>query len=363
MSSFDPSHVDVEHFLDVLGVENVARATQHEMRFSCPFPNHASGDERPSAYMNIATTAFFCHGCKERGTAVDLAAFVFQISPLEASRLLRAAYQPGGIDPDARDMEEEVRRAMAPPPPAISQPQLDESLLDAYVMDWCDAWCEYDQTHDESGWFSMFARGFEPETLLDWQFGWCERTQRIVFPVRDEKGSLIGFKGRVGDQRKPKYLIIGDGPDDNYWGFPRYFPSHVVFGADRYKGGIDAPVVVCEGELNAIATTQKTGRPAVAINGSYFSAFHARIIRQIARQGAILFFDDDDAGRRCTWGWRNSRGEWQPGVIDLLSPHMPVSVALGEGADAADMDSRQIDDCLNSARDPLLIRMEELIRC
>lgn len=363
MAGFDPSSIDVEHFLDALGVENVGRATQHEMRFSCPFPNHAGGDEKPSAYMNVASTAFFCHGCKEKGTAIDLAAYVLRVSPLEASRLLRQAYQPGGIDPDARDMEVEVRRIMAPPIPPVVQPRLKEELLDGYAMDWCDAWCEYSQTHDESGWFSMFARGFEPETMADWQFGWCERTQRIVFPVRDETGTLIGFKGRVGDDRRPKYLIIGDGPDQNYWGFPRYFPSHVVFGADRYKDGVDVPLVVCEGELNAIATTQKTSRPAIAINGSYFTAFHARIIRKIARQGVILFFDEDEAGQRCTWGWQNSRGEWHPGVVDLLAPYMSVLIAGGHEADAADMSPDEVDECLDSARDQLLIRVEELVSC
>lgn len=361
MGSFDPASIDAEHFLDVIGVENVVRATRHELRFSCPFPNHSGGDEHPSAYMNVATTAWFCHGCKERGTAIELAAYLLSITPLEAIRLLKAAYQPGGISPDARDMEDEVRQILAAKPPVIVQPRLDEALLERFAMDWCDAYCEWDQTHDEAGWFAMFARGFEPETLIDWQFGWCERTQRIVFPVRDEHGVLIGFKGRVPDQRRPKYLVIGDGPGQDYWGFSRYYPSHVVFGADRYSTGIDRPLVICEGELNAIAVTQKTSWPAVAVNGSYFSAFHARIIRHIARQGAILFFDQDEAGSRCTWGWRNSKGEWHPGVVDLLSPHMLVAVTEGHDVDAADMSSDQIDECLTSARDPLFIRLEELI--
>ena len=84
---------------------------------------------------------------------------------------------------------------------------------------------------------------------------------------------------------------------------------------------------------------------------------------KIARQGVILFFDDDEAGRRCAWGWRNSRGEWHPGVVELLSPHMSVSVAMTSGADAADMSHDQIEECLTSARNQLLIRVEELIEC
>ena len=354
----------MEHFLDALGVENVSRKSLHELKYSCPFPGHANGDRDPSANINTETAQFFCHGCKEGGTAVDLAAFMLQITPLEAVRLLKEAYQPGGIHPDARDMEVEVRRILAPTASSVVQPQLDEALLDRFAMDWCDAWCEYAQTHDESGWFYMFGRGFTPETLVDWEFGWCERTWRIVFPIRDENRQLIGFKARWPGAKKPKYLVIGDAPDQNSWGFPRYFPSHVVFGAHRYRHGVDVPLVVCEGELNAIATTQKTGRPAVAINGSYFSGFHSRIIRRIARQGVILFLDDDAAGRRCAWGWHNSRGEWQPGVAELLSPHMPVMIAQGHDSDAAEMSPGEIDDCLVDARDQFLIRLEEeLVRC
>jgi hypothetical protein len=49
------------------------------MRFSCPFViNHSGGDETPSCYMNINTATFFCHGCKEKGTAVDMAAYVLR---------------------------------------------------------------------------------------------------------------------------------------------------------------------------------------------------------------------------------------------------------------------------------------------
>lgn len=342
--------------LDALGVENITQATQHEMRFSCPFPAHAGGDESPSAYMNIETAAFFCHGCKEKGTAVEVAAYVLQISPLEAIRLLRNAYQPGAINPDARDMTLEVKKILDKKDPKIIQPKLDDMVVWKFHMSWEEAWLN-------RGLFQptdyFFDRGFDAKTLDSWGFGWDDRTQRIIFPIRDFDGTLIGFKGRATDGRKPKYLVLGDGPGGGKWGFQRYFPSHAIFGAHLYKDTPpDGPLVICEGELNAIATTMKTDAPAVAINGSYFSEFHARIIKKIANeQGVILFFDDDEAGQHCTWGWRNSKGEWHPGVVELLSPHMPVALVPDHDEDAADMNPDALKLLLLAAQDHLAARL------
>ena len=350
--SFDPSSVDVEHLLDVLGIENVAQATQHEMKFSCPFPNHAGGDETPSCYMNIESTAFFCHACKERGTAVDFAAYVLDITPLEATRLLRQAYMPGSIHPDARHTAAEVRKILTREP-EVEQPLLDEALVEGFAMNWYEA-------ERNPGVFPpadyFLGRGFDPGTLTDWQFGWDPFTHRIVFPIRDIEGRLVGFKGRATEsERKPRYLVLGDGPKGTYWGFARYQPSRVVFGANRYAQGVQGPLIVCEGELNAIAMTMKAFIPAVAINGSYFSTHHARIIKRIAGpKGVILFLDSDEAGQLCTWGWHNARGEWHPGIVEQLCPHMPVKLVPDHDSDPAEMRFDEIKACLDESGSHLL---------
>jgi DNA primase len=358
--SFDPSHVDVEHFLETLGVEHITRATRSEMRFSCPYPSHGDGDRTPSCYMNLNTAAFFCHGCKERGTAVDMAAYVLQISPLEAIRLLKHAYQPGGLNPDLRKIEEEVRQIWRRKDEVIVQPQLAESLLEKYDVDWYaahEAWLagEGFQATDY-----MFERGFNPLTLSAWSFGYCEKTNRITLPIRDEDGNLIGIKARAPDDRKPKYLVFGDGPGGGPYGFDRYFPSHVVFGADRAKKEIpdcSNPLVVCEGEYNAIACRAGYTHPTVAINGSFFSEWHAKIIKRIAPdQGLILWLDQDSAGQNCVWGWENSRGEWHSGIYELLSPYMPVQLVKSE-KDAADSSPEEIQEALSDTESALMARL------
>jgi len=351
MASSDPSVIDVEHFLDTLEVRNMRKATINEMRFSCPLPQHPGEDNDPSCYMNIHTTAFFCHGCKGRGTAVTLTSEVLGISPLEATRMLRQAYSRGGLDPDARKMTDEMRKLFHKREEMVFQPQLDEAVLKRFYVDWADAYCEWDQTKDPQIGY-MFERGFEPEWLMDWNFGYDLASGRITIPIRDEHGVLVGFKARAMDDRHPKYLVLGDMAErEGSYGFKRYFPSRVVFGAYRYfepDTHVDQ-VVVHEGELNAIACYEKTGMPSVAINGSHFSDHHAKIIRRIANE-AVLFLDEDSAGEDCVWGWTDSKGEFHKGIVDHLARHMPVRIIREHTQDAADLPAEEIERLVKDSR-------------
>jgi hypothetical protein len=312
--------------------------------------------------MNLNTSAFFCHGCKEKGSAVDFAAYVLQISPLQAIKLLKSAYQPGAINPDARNMVSEVQKILAAREVVISQPVLDESIASKFSMDWYSAYKAYSSGDGFPATDYFFERGFLPISLTAWGFGFDQRSGRVVFPIHNENGQLIGFKGRAHwANAKPKYLVLGDGPGGGPYGFPRYYPSHVVFGAHRAAQEVEAtkkPLVICEGELNAVACRDKTSYAAVAINGSFFSEWHARIIRKIASDhGVILFLDEDDAGRNCTWGWFNSKGERKPGIVDLLSPHMPVKIAGSHDQDAAQMSASENEECLAASSTHLLARI------
>lgn len=350
--SLDLGKIDVEDFLDALEIRNVSVGAQ-EAIFSCPFPNHANGDENPSASMNVETTAFFCQGCKERGNAITFTAAVLSVSPLEAIRLLRQKYDPGAYDPDRVSMVAEIEQIVHGPreQPERPQPQLDEAALDRFRFDWIEAYMEWSQTRDRYLGY-LFERGFQPETLEDWEFGYDPISNRCTFAVRDEHGALIGFKGRAYDDRQPKYLVLGDKPGrPPRYGFPCYFPSRICFGAHRLPEG--ATVVVCEGELNAIAVTERTGRPAVAINGSHFSERHARILRERVER-VILFLDDDQAGHNAVWGWTDGHGTYHPGILQRLNAHIPVFLAPPSPHDAAALDGDSIDSLLESAESGLV---------
>lgn len=351
MSGFDPSCIDVEHFLESLEVRNLEWATDDELRFSCPFPSHAGLDEKPSCYMNSDTTAFFCHGCKQRGNAIGFTEVILGITPLEAIRLLRDRYQPGAINPDERDMVSEIKNILLTEEEIAEQPILDESILEKMSVDWekVDFAIRRDQYVPEPMTY-MLNRGFSWQTLVNWDFGYDEISDRPVFAVRDENGQLIGFKGRAWREGQfPKYFVLGDKPGKpNKYGFPCYHTSRVVFGAERVFGDEEF-LVICEGELNAIAVEAKTGHRAVAINGSHFSDFHADVIKKKANI-AILFLDSDPAGSTATWGWKDTNGNHHAGVVDSLKDFIEVRVCPDHEGDAASMSASEIANCLEESR-------------
>lgn len=360
----DLSLIDVEEFLEGLRVRNVMRADMDYWRFSCPFPGHWNADENPSAQMRDDSTAFHCFGCKRSGNAITFLSEYEGVPFLTARRWIRDQWG-GGFKEPVDGAENEWLRARAAAEHEASGPQqtyLDESVLENFAVDWCDAFCEWSETKCDGPVGYMFNRGFEPETLMDWEIGYDDKGARFTIPVRDEDGRLVGFKGRSWDpDRTPKYLALGDKPGrDARYGFPTFEKSLVVFGLPQAHA--TGRLIICEGELNAMALHQKGWPYAVAIAGSSLSDTQARIIREHCDE-AILFFDTtrsdgsrDEAGHRATWGWRDDKNRYHPGAVDALEPHMRTLVTPDHIGDPADMTVEAIQQCLDGARGSVSMR-------
>lgn len=114
---------------------------------------------------------------------------------------------------------------------------------------------------------------------------------RIVFPIADPSGHILGFGGRsIGDE-EPKYLNSAESPI--------YRKSRVLFGlplaldAARRAGRI----VVVEGYFDAVALHRAGLREVVAPCGTALSAEHAKRLHRYASD-VVLLFDGDEAGQR-----------------------------------------------------------------
>lgn len=333
MPAFDPSCIEVEDFLECLEIRNIDRATEKEFCFSCPYPAHVKGDESPSAYMNIETTAFFCHSCHARGNAISFTADVLGVAPIAAVRMLKQRYAPGGIDPDSRSMVEEIRKILYRKQPEKRVNKiLDESVLDAYRIDW--------GTEARRGaTYAMYMfvnRGFRLRELKNWQFGYSLEFERITLPIRDERGRLVGIKARAWDDRRPKYLNLRD--DAN--GVEPYLKNDVVFALDRALASPehDGVLIIVEGEYNAIAMHSLGYSNVVAINGSYFGEKQIQLIKQHAER-VVLFFDSDQAGFDATRA-----------LAEALLPFLFVDVCPDHFGDPAEMHPYSVKRCLAEAR-------------
>lgn len=310
MHNFKLENIDVPHFLEMMKLRNVEEATQDEYRFSCPFPGHKSGDQNASAYMNSNSTAWYCHGCKRKGNAITFVSDIFNISSFESINHLKEYYGGGFQNPEST-LEDEINlhfMEFGKPDQEPINYSLQLSVLSDFKI-------------NQEMLAYLHERGFNRKSIEEFQLGYDDISERIVIPIFDEVGRLVGFKGRsIDPEVKPKYKVIGG---SNY-GFPRYHVGLVIFAIDKVSEK-EKTAIICEGEFNAIAMHQMGYKNAIAAGGSTFTPTHAKKI--IDRfDSAYLYFDTDKAGIEATRK-----------ATDLLMPHMPVFVFPDHEYDAADL--------------------------
>ncbi|MDB6124370.1 MAG: dnaG, partial [Pedosphaera sp.] len=115
---------------------------------------------------------------------------------------------------------------------------------------------------------------------------------RLIFPICDEQGRVIGFSGRVlsGDQKTAKYV---NSPETLI-----FTKGKVFFGLDKSKRALlDAQsAIVCEGQLDLIACYMAGVQNIVAPQGTALTGDHARILKRYVEE-VVLCFDSDNAGQ------------------------------------------------------------------
>lgn len=325
---FDCERVDALDFLEALEIENITEATSEELRFSCPFPGHQHGDTRPSAYMNLTSTAWFCHSCKRKGNAISFLEEWDQISPQLAIRFLRERYGSSSPDPDSYSIVSELERyhekrrkqELAEDP----DPVLPEKVGADLLVDWDLLAAVPEEDRPESLQY-MLDRGFTPETLNTWEIGYSDLDNRITIPLRNYDDELVGFKARAWDGAKPKYMLLGGQPKYEY---ERCRTSRHVFGLSRALEEHDGQIpwlILVEGELNVMSMWQMGYMNSAALLGSNFSEIQMKQIIS-ACEGVTIFFDSDDSG------WTGTRS-----VVDELSPYLPIKVCAWHDYDANDV--------------------------
>lgn len=116
---------------------------------------------------------------------------------------------------------------------------------------------------------------------------------RLIFPVQDHRGRVIGFGARVLDDSKPKYLNSPETPvfhkGTNLYGIYQLLK-------DNKK---EDYVIICEGYMDCIALHQGGITNAVAALGTALTEYQARLLKRYFKK-VIVSFDADEAGRLAT---------------------------------------------------------------
>lgn len=115
--------------------------------------------------------------------------------------------------------------------------------------------------------------------------------QRLMFPIRDVRGRVIAFGGRVLDDSLPKYI---NSPET-----PLFKKSGTLYGLDMAKAEMFAgrEVVVTEGYTDVIRAHEKGISCAVATLGTAFTDSHARTLKRYVDRIYVVF-DSDGAGKK-----------------------------------------------------------------
>ena len=278
----------------------------------CPFHD----EKTPSFTVSQNKQFYHCFGCGANGTAIS---FLMEYSHME---FLEA-------------IEELANKAGLPIPQEVSQPRTDSNLSELYellelvVRFYCAQLREHAQAHRAVDYLKQ--RGISGEVAKEFELGyapagWDNLIQelgksdaaqqrlnktgmvikrdnggfydrfrdRIMFPIRDQRGRVIGFGGRVLDDETPKYL---NSPET-----PIYHKGRELYGLyqARHHNKDLQRLYVVEGYMDVIALAQFGIHNAVASLGTAATSDHLeRLFR--ATPELVFCFDGDNAGRLAAW--------------------------------------------------------------
>ena len=154
---------------------------------------------------------------------------------------------------------------------------------------------------------------------------------RIMFPIRDRRGRVIGFGGRVLDDSAPKYLNSPETPI-----FHKGRELYGLFQARKANRKL-ACIIIVEGYMDVIALAEFGVTNAVATLGTATTPDH---LHQLLRSSPeiIFCFDGDRAGREAAWRAAENAlpllgGNHQLKFMFLADGEDPDSVVQAQGAD------------------------------
>ncbi len=316
----------------------------NEFSACCPFHS----EKTPSFFVSPKKQFYHCFGCGAHGTAISFLmehenlSFPEAVAQLAEWAGVEVPREVGGTDvePIARLLEalEEAARfytdQLRLAPEAIDYLKrrgIDGNTARDFALGWAPAGTD------------LLARAlgtrFDADTLV--AAGLVARRDdgrlrdrfraRIVFPIRDRRGRVTGFGGRLIQPGEPKYL---NSPESAV--FHKSQTIYGLFEARKAETRL-GELVVTEGYMDVVGLARAGFRRAVACMGTALTRSHLDLLfRQVPR--LILCFDGDEAGRRAAWRALEQalpvvQGVREIRVLFLPEGDDPDSLVLREGLD------------------------------
>lgn len=274
----------------------------------CPFHS----EKTPSFSVAPDKGIYYCFGCHKGGGPVS---FIMEIEGLDYPDAVRFLAQRAGMevpeDSEYRSAYKEQERLRTlckdaaryfhqqlngpvgqPGRDYLARRGLSRTTVTRFGLGFApDSWSSLLDT--------MTKMGYTKEELL--KVGLVQKNQkgslhdrfhnRLMFPIIDVRGNVIGFGGRVMDDSKPKYL---NSPESVIFNKRKN-----LFALNVAKKSKQGHIILTEGYMDAISLHQYGFDCAVASLGTALTEEHAQLLAKYTNQ-VILTYDGDEAGQNAT---------------------------------------------------------------
>jgi DNA primase len=271
----------------------------------CPFHS----EKTPSFTVSPTKQFYHCFGCGAHGTALG---FLMEYEHMGFPDAVAALAQDVGLPvPESAQASDRPK-----PPPALWDALEQATQFYKHQLKKTPHAIEYLKRRGLTGAIAArYGIGYAPDgsplkqvftdyaadalaasgLVIDGERGRYDRFRdRIMFPIRNAKGQIIGFGGRVLDKGEPKYL---NSPET-----PLFHKGSELYGLFEARAAIKASgrAIVVEGYMDVVALAQHGVEFAVAALGTATTPIHVRtLLRHTDR--LIYAFDGDNAGRKAAW--------------------------------------------------------------
>ena len=275
----------------------------------CPF----HGEKTPSFSVNPDKQFFHCFGCGKGGGAIN---FIMEIEGLpftdaveHLARKSGVAIPESGTNDDASirrkrmlDLNKEAARffyaQLSAPSGGAARQYLSQRGLNSAIVKRFGIGAAPDSWDSLSK--EMTAKGYTAQELVS--AGLARTRQkgdgiydlfrnRLVFPVIDVRGSVIGFSGRILGDGEPKYL---NSPDTLVFN-----KSRNLFGLNLAKKSKAGSLILVEGNIDVVMLHQAGFDSAVATLGTSLTNEQVSLISRYVNK-VILAYDSDAAGQKAS---------------------------------------------------------------
>jgi len=297
------SRIDI---VDVISMRVTLKKAGSNHMACCPFHN----EKTPSFSVSQPKQFYYCFGCGEKGNAIG---FLMAYESMHFVDAIETLAESIGLEVPR---DEQSAKLHTDNRPLYS---LLETVSDIYqnaLRDSTDA-IDYLKARGLSGETAKrFCIGFAPdgwdaltdalpastENLVktgmmikkDQQRSYQRFRNRIMFPIRDRRGRVIGFGGRVLDNSEPKYL---NSPET-----PLFHKGSELYGLYESRKAIqdNDMAIVVEGYMDVVALSEHQVNNAVATLGTAANQQHSEMLFKVV-PNIVFCFDGDKAGRKAAW--------------------------------------------------------------